>query len=96
MPTSPQPDPPGRSAASTLSWSWPLIEPAALCIQNTIDVSTVAAINATAPSKNSCWACGNSALARSSPMPSARHSTMASATPAHTDGSVRARPVWAR
>ena len=96
MATSARPDPPGCSAASMESCSCDLMDRAALRIQNTMEVRMPAATTATTPSNSSCCACGNSSLARFSPMPRAKQSTLARTTPDHTSGSIRARPVWLR
>ena len=87
--------PPDRrdSAASTEPCSSLLMERAAFFIQKIMEVSTPTATRATAPSKNSCCFCGNSASAAFMAMPSARQMAVARTTPAHTAGMKRERPV---
>ncbi len=72
------------------------IERAACCIHSTIELRIITAISPTTPSNNSCCFCGNSALARSSATPAARHSSEAATAPIQTDRSQALRPVWRR
>ncbi len=98
MPISAQPCPsaPLPSALSMEACSSPLMDRAALRIQNTIEVSMTTAIRPTTPSNSSCCFCGNSAASSCRPAPANSESAVASSTPTHTAGISAPRPLCLR